>query len=140
MADWHIHVVATEPLQYLDRVAAFEGEFGKSRLVEHGDPFAGCVMFGGVIVEPVLASEAVFNGRRFNKAHSVDARMRWAEAWTSEPVGALPTLLDPEASALRREALVQWTLPQVAASLKLPVWPGHLIVQPERFGHALAQK
>ena len=126
LADRHVHVVGAEPLEHADRVAPSEEELREAGLVEDRHLLARGPMFGGVKVEPVLPAEGVRRHRLGPVA--------------GEPVGPLPAALAAEAGAPCRQPVVQRALAQAAAGGELAVGPGHLVVQAEDLGGALAQE
>lgn len=103
-------------------------EFAEGELIEQGDGFAGGPVFAGVVGEPVLAAEAVVDAGRLGVGGE------------GEPVGAFPAGLGAEAGAGAGERVVQRAAAEVTAGFELPVRPGHLVVEAERFGDAVAEE
>src|SRR5580765_8049779 len=83
-------------------------------------------MLRGMARKPVLPSKGILS--------------YWNDTLPREPVWPFPSILAPEASALRRQPIVQWTLAQAASRLELAIRPRHLIVQSKNFRDAFAQE
>src|SRR5439155_7727983 len=88
--------------------------------------FAGGSMFGSMTIKPVLPPERIFHLR----FHSI----------ARKPIWAFPPVLAPKGGALLCETFVNGALAQATASDKLPIRPGHLVMQTEHLRDALPQK
>src|SRR5436190_6060867 len=96
-------------------------------------------MLGGVIGEPVLTTKAVFDARLLGAMVGF-WRRKFARAGTREPVRTFPSVFGAEARTLRGQPIMQRTPTNIATGFEFAIRPRHLIMQPERLGHAFAQE